>query len=373
MKNLLFRILAWLLRPIPSNIIILESKPDISDNTKSVYDELIARGINNKYYLVWLCEKEHSLQTKNVITIKNNNKWLRTWYILRAKCIISCNSYIERIKNNQKSIYLGHGIAMKSMNTYTIPTKIDYLTGLSKETNEIMSKALGCSKDKFIITGYPRNDKLLKRSSHEIVQNLFGGKYKKIIVWYPTFRQHTNSKVISATTNSLPIIHSQNEATILNEYAYKHNLLIVLKPHFSQDLSYLEDIHLSNIMFINDDFFTKHNISSYEFVGGCDALITDYSSIYFDYLLCDKPIGAIWEDIEEYKSNRGFCVDIDFYMKGAMKIYNTNDFIHFLNEIQSEQDSLKNERHEINNLVNHYQDSNSTKRVVDFIEKNLLK
>ena len=371
MKDLIFRFLALLLRPVSSKIIILESRPDIADNTKSVYDEFIVRGINNKYRLVWLCEKEHSLQTKNVITIKKSNKWLRTWYILRAKCIISCNSYIERIKDNQISIYLGHGIAMKSMNTYKIPSKIDYLAGLSKETNGIMSNALGCPEDKFIITGYPRNDQLLKRGSHECVRNLFGGSYKKVIVWYPTFRQHINTKVISATTNSLPIIHSKEEAAIINEYAYNHSVLIVLKPHFSQDLSYLNEIHLSNIMFISDDFFVKNNISSYEFVGGCDALITDYSSIYFDYLLCDKPIGAIWEDIEEYKSNRGFCVDIDFYMKGAIKIYNTDDFIHFLNEIQSEQDSLKSERHEINDLVNYYQDSNSTKRVVDFIEKQL--
>ena len=68
---------------------------------------------------------------------------------------------------------------------------------------------------------------------------------------------------------------------------------------FRQDISYIQKYALSNICFIDDAFFRRNNITSYEFVGSCDALITDYSSIYFDYLLCGKPAAVIWEDIEE--------------------------------------------------------------------------
>ena len=42
---------------------------------------------------------------------------------------------------------------------------------------------------------------------------------------------------------------------------------------------------------INDSFFIDNDITSYELLAACDSMITDYSSVYFDYTLCDKPIG----------------------------------------------------------------------------------
>ena len=271
------------------------------------------------------------------------------------------------MNKKQISIYLGHGIAIKSMNSYQAPSNIDWFIGLSTKANEIMKSAFRCDISKFIITGYPRNDALLNKRN-DLVNNIFQCKYNKIILWYPTYRQHTNSKVISASTNALPIIHDIKNAIKINDYAKDKNVLIILKPHFSQDIKPITKLNLTNLQIINDSFFTNHNISSYELVGGCDALITDYSSIYFDYLLCDKPVAAIWEDIKEYKNKRGFCVDIEFYMKGAYKIYNVYDFLHFIETVYENNDTLQKERKEINNLINYYQDNQSTKRVVDFIE-----
>ena len=153
----------------------------------------------------------------------------------------------------------------------------------------------------------------------------------------------------------------------LNEVARKNNVLLVVKPHFAQDISYITDCNLSHIRFINDSFFAEHNISSYEFVGSCDALITDYSSIYYDYLLCDKPIAAIWEDIEEYRANPGFAVDVDYYVKGAEKVYTLDDFESFIDRLANGVDLLREERAEINALVNQSTDGKNAARVADFI------
>ena len=98
-----------------------------------------------------------------------------------------------------------------------------------------------------------------------------------------------------------------------------------------------------------------------------DALLTDYSSVYYDYLLCDKPIGAVWEDIERYRRNPGFAVDIDYIMKGAKKIYNMEELLTFITDISSGNDILKSERKEIREKVVQYVDDQSSKRVVDYI------
>ena len=113
--------------------------------------------------------------------------------------------------------------------------------------------------------------------------------------------------------------------------------------------------------------FELNKITSYEFIGSCDALITDYSSVYFDYLLSNKPVAAVWEDIEEYRKNPGFAIDVDYYMKAAHKIYDLSDFKDFICQIETNEDRYKDERLEISKLVNYSNDGNNVKRVVDFI------
>lgn len=182
----------------------------------------------------------------------------------------------------------------------------------------------------------------------------------------PTFRQHKNG-LKAGSEKALPIIHDPEAAVALNEFAKQMDVLLVLKPHFAQDLSQILELRLSNICFIDDDFFRKHDTTSYGFVAGCDALISDYSSIYYDYLLCDKPIALVWEDVNEYRKNPGFAVDLDEMGKGGVKVYDLEDFKRFIREVAEETDSCKEERRRLRDLTNHCPDGHATQRVTDFI------
>lgn len=55
--------------------------------------------------------------------------------------------------------------------------------------------------------------------------------------------------------------------------------------------------------------------------GSCDTLIADYSPIYYDYTLCDKPIALIREDYKEYKNSVGFADGCEEFLNGGEKIY----------------------------------------------------
>ena len=52
----------------------------------------------------------------------------------------------------------------------------------------------------------------------------------------------------------------------------------------------------------------KKGLSVYALLRNADALITDYSSAYFDYMLLNRPIAFTVEDIEEYRKRSGFCI-----------------------------------------------------------------
>ena len=312
------------------NIIIFESVPTMSGNTKAVFDEMLQRGLNKKYKLVWFVEKEEIdfPKIKNVKYInpeRNRLSWI--FYATQARAFVCENRFLEGNKKCQLSFYLSHGLPIKSIKKhYTIPSFVDYCFTTGEKTIDLMASEFNYPKEKMVALGYPRNDELLRNKID--VGSLFGANYKKVVAWYPTFRQHKNGR--KAATNTFPIIHTAEQARMLNECAKDNDMLIVLKPHFAQNLDYIKDLSLSNIRFIDDSFFKDNRISSYQFVGSCDALITDYSSIYYDFLLCDKPIAAIWEDIEEYKESTGLIDDYEFYMKGAEKIYTIQDMEEFI-------------------------------------------
>ena len=366
LKRLIKRIVYFCFRI--KNIIVFESKPDYADNTKAVFEEMIQRGVQKKYKLIWQIQnkKMFVIDQKGVKTVSPiEQRWKWRWYTHRAKIFVSCNAFLSAKREGQISFYLSHGTPLKSVRDYyNIPDTIDYAFCAGEGIKDIYCYELNFDEDKVVTLGYPRNDEL---SNFDInVKELFEGDFEKIAVWYPTFRQSKN-KLAIAQGNALPIIYDANTAKRLNEYAKERKVLLVLKPHFAQDLSYLKQTELSNIRFINDDFFVQNNLSSYQFVGNCDALITDYSSIYYDFTLCDKPIALIWEDIEEYKEKPGLVDGYEFYTKGGEKIYTIEDFEGFIDRLSKGIDVLKEERNEIKRLSNFADDGQNSKRVVDFI------
>lgn len=372
----------WVLRNVFSKVfllhsledlIIFESVPNLSDSTKPVFDYFVKEGYNKKYKMVWLLrdEQDDLPQIDNVSYIEMHPKTfkekMRLYKLqMTAKCLVCCNYILTSQRKGQKSFYITHGSPLKSTNTYYyLPKNVDYCFVQAEAWRQPVAKQMHVDTNKIVSLGYPRNDVLTKNGKDLSV--VFKRSFEKILVWYPTYRQHNAGGNNTASKNAIPIIYDEENAKKLNECLKVNKALLIVKPHFAQDISKIKDLRLDNIVLINDEFFVKNKITSYEFVGSCDALITDYSSIYYDFTLRDKPVAAIWEDIEDYRRNPGFAVDVDFYMKGAEKIYTVDDFIAFIQRVGNGEDILKDERNKIKTMVNEFEDGESTKRVAEFV------
>lgn len=356
------------------NVIVFESIPDVSDNTYAVFKEMLRRRLNQKCKLVWLLSRNAEMQYPKYKNVKY--VWMHgvegQYYNRVAKVKICCNDFLDKKNDKQVCVFLGHGTALKSVKKYyTIPKHIDYFVVASKNVQESQAYELSFDREKTIPLGSPRNDELVGCDID--ARKLLQATCKKIIVWCPTFRQHKNG-FKTGIKDALPIIHDSTMAEQLNEMAKKQDVLLVLKPHYAQDVRYVKDLGLSNIRFVDDGFFMQHKVSFYQFMSSCDALLTDYSSIYLDYTLCDKPVGVIWEDIEEYKKFPGVVSSFDAWLEGAEKLYTLEDLSAFIERISKGIDVLKSERAEIRDLVNISTDGKNSERVVDFIiEKASLK
>lgn len=357
----------------PKKYILFESKPDYTDNSMAVYNYIINNNLDKKYKPIWVIRDKKYIN-KNIKTVVYDSNKLNVlkyvYYNLRSAVIVFCNERLDKFYNKQKDIYLTHGsIAKKVKGKYTMSANLDYILLQCEMMQKPLIDNLSLSEHtKMIKLGFPRNDDLL--ISNNIDRNkIFNNNFDKMIVWYPTFRQHKSSINRNVSSITLPVIYNETEAFKINEFAIDNNVLIVLKPHFAQDTSYIKNNNLSNIIIIDDEFLVKNNLRSYQLLNLSDALITDYSSVYYDYLLTDKPIGLTWDDFNEYGAKEGFAVDMNVIFSGGEKIYNSDDFCRFIKNVANGNDVLKSERNKIKDLTNEYQDSNSSKRVAEFILK----
>lgn len=351
------------------NIIMFESKPDCVGNTKPVFDELVRRGYNRKYRMIWrlndTSSKDHE-KIHNVRYIREGRRLYLNYYY--AKLFISENSYFNKTrKNGQYMIHLTHGGALKNVTRhYSVPDYVDEIVTFSRYLLEADAKNNGFPVERISPIGYPRNDVLLGEGRD--LHPLFPGRdFNKVIYWLPTYRQHNRLKGNVFSEISIPVIYNPDNARLVNDIAKENKVLIVVKPHFAQDVSLITALEMSNIVFINDGFLRNHGLLNYDLLCSSDALLTDYSSVYYDFLLKNRPIGLCWEDFEDYREREGFAVDIDKIMAGGEKILSAEDLCSFIKRIGAGEDVLGEQRNAVRDLIFEDPCQRSTERVTDRI------
>lgn len=165
---------------------------------------------------------------------------------------------------------------------------IDYIVSTHKVFNNHISSAFDVSLSNILLTGYPRNDLLLRPNKIEYIDKLIlNFKSPKIIFYLPTFRDSCLNKDLFFQYDFDPIKW--------NTYLSKSNTLLLIKGHYAGELN-KNNFSEDRIIFIDDKSIPDIN----EAFGYIDVLITDYSGVYFDFLLTGKRIILAPFDIEDY-------------------------------------------------------------------------
>ena len=228
--------------------------------------------------------------------------------------------------------------------------KPSMILALSKETKEIFSQAFRIPLENVKITGYPRNDTLLKNKSTTTFSE------KKKVIYMPTFRGSVNSDF------DLFLQYGFNVEK-LNMFLSEEGFTLDIKLHpFNQPSEDLMQqlYHASNISFLDYD-------AIYEIINEYDVLITDYSSIFFDYLLLDRPIIFAPFDKEVYiEEDREFYFEYDEVTPGP-KAMNWDEVMTHLQKFNIAPQLYDKERQLIKNKFHTYQDDKSTQRVYEAI------
>lgn len=260
------------------------------------------------------------------------------FYHLKAKYYIIDQNFqkdlIGWLGINTIKINLWHGFPLKKIgylkgeNPRPSVGNLDnyYLLTCSKLGDSIIGDSFKCPKNKRFKGMYPRNYFLKSESENYLLpkkeKNVLGIinreklKGKKIIIYLPTFRD--KEKLIFLGESSLKKIE------LFFNFLKENNYFLITKVHFAG--TNIISKNRDNILIKNENFFNiESSVDIYSILKMTDILITDYSSVYFDYLYLNKRIIFYPYDLEYYKTkDRGLNFDYNEITPGE-KVYNLEE------------------------------------------------
>lgn len=364
-----------LIIPKSKDMVFIFDKRYRKDNVWAIKEYLSSNEEYNKYEIYYYTKTDIKSE-RNVRIISSGAKAL--WYQLRSKYVFYSYTDIKKIKPTKKQIVLDtmHGSPLKNIGylagnsrfkrLWKFEKNFTHILCISNFFKDIIKKSFGASEEQCITLGYPRNDFIFSNKNVLKTLGIKKEQFKRIILWMPTWRGLNKTGNNRESNIDFPILTEDNIFG-MNEFLKENNILILIKPHPIQLELNLFNLKNSNIKIINDQDLDKNNIFLYEIFSQVDALLTDYSSVYFDFLLTMKPIGFTIDDFDSYGDKRGFVVDNPLEIMPGEKITTIEELIEFLNDIKEGNDRFYDERKKINNLANKYQDGNSTKRIIEYL------
>lgn len=210
----------------------------------------------------------------------------------------------------------------------------------SHELIPLMARSFAVSEDKIKVWGQPRNDGLFQKNDcREILGQLFPDlpEYTKTVLYAPTFRDYGQVQLF-------PFKDFDQEQ--LEAFLDEKNMLLFIRTHVAEQGSAAPYLG-KRIRFLGNE--QAEDVTG--ILNIFDCLITDYSSIYIDYLLTDKPMIFLPYDRQQYLDGRGMNFDYDDVTPGP-KPETFNDF---LDALSPKEDFWKSERTRVNRLFNEIQ------------------
>lgn len=357
--------------PIVPNKIVFESGRDLIDgNAKAIYNYIKKNDINN-YRTIWLVTK--STDVSDIDT--NDYAYYKTlkglYHLSTAKYLLKNQSIGEIITKKKGQIYiqLFHGNGVMKKQGYDVNETIerpvvshakewDYYIANDENDEKTIRSATGYN-GKIEILGMAAVDTVINNCKDEqkkqnVLKHLNINNSKKNILYAPTFRDYDLDKNII----NIPI----KELSKLKDY----NIIIRLHP--------LVRTKVDKSLFNLDNFINGCNYPDVsDILAITDILITDYSSVFYEYMPKNSPIIFYPYDYDKYVALRGgFYVDYKKELPGPI-CYTEKELLNVIKKIDEIYPQYIEKRRKFNKKYNNLSDGKASERLVNNLINNKFK
>lgn len=355
---------------------------------KAIYEKMITMDEFKDYKFIWAFNdpSKHEVTKDKRLKIVKTKTSEYYKYISMSKYWIVNSIMDESITKKKNQIYVQcwHGTPLKRLR-YDIEvngavlntideirkrndrdaSKFDYFISPSKYCTEKFTSAFNLvalgKKDIIIEEGYPRNDSLFnknKKNIDEIKEKLGIPKNKKVICYLPTFRDNQHTSGVGYTYD-LAIDFDSLKKKFSKDY------VILFRPHY----------FIANKIDLSKYKGFVYNVASYDEINDIylvsDLLITDYSSVFFDYANLKRPVLFYMYDFDDYKNNlRDFYISLDELPGPIVKTQ--KELEKCISNVDKSITEFKDTYQKFNDKYNYLDDGNASERVIRVIFKDVF-
>ena len=380
--SLLLKIMALII-PKQKGLILFGSfsAERFGDNSASLFSYILKN--HPELTAIWMTNNDQVVKEIEQLgdSVLKRRSFRGIWLSLRAEVVVSSHGIkdaimFEPFSHRPKLVYLGHGIPLKKgwIEIKNIPIKfkkaslkkIKYSTFMISSSDfsaQLQNSFLPIGENKIKITGLPRNDMLFELDKNIIKKKYNINEFKHVIFYVPTFRNWELTRFFPFEDYNIKQ---------LNGFCEMNGTCFILRPHHN-DLNNMNTYFWKEIkMSSNFKIITHERCSNVnELLVASDCLISDYSSIFFDYLLLDRPMIFLPYDLKRYSKEHGFLIDYDLITSGY-KPKDQKELLRNLKQVICGKDEYTGLRNELKNKIHKYHDASACFRVTKEI-KGLIK
>ncbi|MEC1544807.1 CDP-glycerol glycerophosphotransferase family protein [Bacillus halotolerans] len=358
--------------PINKKMIFFESflGKSYSGNPKYIYEKLLEMGYSNQFIFIWSYSGNSSIPGNPIVVERESEEYFK--YLAESKYWVN-NIIFPVHRKREGNIYLQtwHGTPLKKLgfdievdgpeklareNFYLESRNWDYLISANRYSSNIFKRAFKFNK-RVLELGYPANDIFFKKDisglRDELKEKIGIPKDKKVILYAPTWRDNESSASWQ---------HSFEIKINLNDFMEKlsDEYILLLRMH-----------HLISDSIVISNEYKDHifNVSSYDDIQELyvisDILITDYSSVFFEFANTKKPILFFAYDYNLYKEEiRGFYLDMKKDLPGPI-VESSEELLNSIKNIKQVEIEYKSTYDQFVKKYCEIEDGNSARKIIE--------
>lgn len=351
------------------------------DNSRALYEWFNKHHASANYYWLTLNPELEAYLKAQGLPVARIDSLKGVWLLNKAKFAFYTNRLRDiaidyrAVPSALKMIFLSHGQSIKNTrlavkagvdagyrnDTLVASRQMAFAVSTSPFMAKVQAASNGIKPEMYKLTGFPRNDWMMHppASALEEWQNFTAGQqYSKVILYAPTWRRKTPKTMMFPFDDFKP--------DELVAFVEKHNILLLLRLHV-QDLhdnkpciALVDELvkKTPNIRLATINEFVETNF----LLPYVDALISDYSSIYHDFLLLNRPIYFIPYDLERFEKENGFKYPYLEMLPGPRISSQQELFEHFQRLINGD-DQFSGHRERLSKLLYTFSDGNACERI----------
>lgn len=366
-------------KPINERLVVFadSSATLLPDNMTEIYEILNEKGYETRVFL----KRKSSKKWYRDKLYEVVNAYRFTKYYARCRCLILTDyyyyAYANQPRENQQVIQLWHGCGAfkkwgystvdlewgadrQTLSEYPIHNTYTYVTVSSDKVKKFYAEAFNCDEKIIRADGVPRTDKYFRKeyvlsAREKLIEKFPEIGDRKIILYSPTFRGSSKGK--ANFVNMIDFLYLK--AKISEKYV----ILVKLHPFIRKGMNLSDNLKELYSGFVFD---ISKSVAIDDAMCASDMVVTDYSSLIFEYALLERPMIFFAYDLKSYDRERSFYFDYENFVPGDI-VKNTEELYLAIikNENNADRERIRKFKEDFMSAC----DGKSTERLLKIIEK----